>query len=230
MRIVYVDDEEFWRMEILSKLRTYFADDEVITFASGNEFIEADREFDIVFLDVEMEGKDGFETAMLYKAFYPDAIIMMLTSHREMVKKGYQVNAFRYLDKISIDEDLAEAVPAAIKLLNKNRKILLPIIHIGEIPIDTKDIRYVETEKRNTCIHTRDGVYICSKVMTEMEELLGEGFYRCHRSFIVNLDAVKNINRANLELKNGEMILLSVRKRAECKKKYLDWKIQYANL
>lgn len=229
MNLALVDDEENWRTVIYEKIRIYFPEESVEVFVSGNSFLEKREKYDVVFLDVEMEGLDGFETAQEYRLYDPDGIIMILTTHSEMVKRGYVVNAFRYLDKTNMEEELKEAVTAVKKVFQKNRKISVPIVGMGNKIFELKEIIYIETEKRNILIHTWNGTFCSSLGMAELEKILGTAFFRCHRSYIVNLDMVKTINGVDLEMKNGEIVLLSARKRMEFKRKYLNWKYEYAN-
>ncbi len=229
MKIALIDDEENWRTIILRKVKAYFPEEEILIYSSGDAFLQEQEVFDIVFLDVEMEGRDGFETAEEYGEYSPDSIIIILTTHSEMVKRGYAVNAFRYLDKVNIDEELEEAVTAVKKTFQKNRRIVVPIVGMGEKIFELKEIVYVETEKRNVSIHTWNETFCCSMGMAEIEELLGTAFFRCHRSYIVNLDMVKKINRMDLNLKNGATIFLSARRSTAFKQKYLNWKYEYAN-
>ena len=229
MRIALIDDEEAWRTIIYQKIKKYFTEADIRIFQSGSEFIQKQETFDIVFLDIEMAGMDGFETAREYREYAPDCIIIILTTHSEMVKRGYQVNAFRYLDKINLDEELSEAAAAVRKRFQKSGKITVPLVGLGKKIFELKDILYVETEKRNICIHTWNESFISSLEIGEIEEMMGESFFRCHRSYIVNLDMVKEVNRLDLILKNGDTVLLSARKRADFKQRYLNWRYEYAN-
>ncbi|MBO5303215.1 MAG: response regulator transcription factor [Lachnospiraceae bacterium] len=229
MKIALVDDEERWRKVIYPKVEAYFPEADIQVFSSGEAFLERAEKYEIVFMDVEMGAKDGFETAAEYKEYNSDAIIMILTTHAEMVKRGFAVNAFRYLDKVNVDEELKEAVFAIKKLFAKNKKILVPIIGMGDKIFELKEIVYVETEKRNIIIHTWDKKFNSKMGMAEIEKMLGNAFFRCHKSYIVNLDMVKTINRIDLDLKNGENIFLSIRKSSEFKQRYLNWKYEYAN-
>lgn len=229
MRIALIDDEDAWRAIIYQKLQKYFTKADIRIFQSGSEFIQKQEMFDIVFLDIEMAGMDGFETAREYREYAPDSVVIILTTHSEMVKRGYLVNAFRYLDKVNLDEELSEAAVAVRKRFQKSRKITVPIVGLGKKIFELKDILYVETEKRNICIHTWNESFISSLEIGEIEEMMGENFFRCHRSYIVNLDMIKEVNRLDLFLKNGDTVLLSARKRADFKQRYLNWRYEYAN-
>ncbi len=232
MKVAVVDDEKIWREEVLQRLEPYFSDMQVTidVFSSGNELLEKEDYYEVLFLDIEMPEMDGFETASRYREIYPDALIIILTTHTEMSRKGYLINAFRYLDKTLLDEELEEAINSAKRCLGRNRTILIRVINQGEMQVALKDIMYIETAKRNVLLHTRDNTYRCSEAIGEVEKLLDEEmFFRCHKSFIVNLDAIKSFDRIYVYLMNQSKIFVSARKYSELKMRYLENKIMCAN-
>ena len=115
MKIAVVDNEKLWRQNIDTFVRKWYEDKELSLdiFESGDEFLKMKTKYDIVVLDVEMPEKDGFETAQEYRKLFPEAIIILLTIHLEMSRKGYVVNAFRYVDKTNMQYELEEAVISA---------------------------------------------------------------------------------------------------------------------
>ncbi|MBO5372195.1 MAG: response regulator transcription factor [Lachnospiraceae bacterium] len=229
MKIAIVDDEENWRRNIYKKLKTYFQNADIEMFSSGDVFIEKQEVYDIVLLDIKMEGRDGFETAREYALYGEDSVVIILTTHSELVKRGYEVSAFRYLDKVNLDEELPEAVAAVKKLFAKNKTVYIPIVNEGEKVFELKEIVYAETEKRNIRIYTVKRDFLSNIGMTELEKLLGNAFFRCHRSYIVNLDMIKQINRIDVTLRTGKNIMVSKRKLTDLKKRYLNWRFEYAN-
>ena len=97
MRIAIVDDEELWRPKTEKGVRKFHdgVQIEIDKNASGENFLKTGKEYDIAFLDVEMQQLDGFETASKYREIFPKVIIIILTTHTELSRKGYLVNAFR---------------------------------------------------------------------------------------------------------------------------------------
>lgn len=232
MRIAIVDDEERWRKEICHRVRGYYPDADIETFSSGDVFLEGAEVYDIVFMDVEMDGRDGFETIKEYSEYNRNGKVVFLTTHMEMANRGFCVNAFRYLDKVNLDEDMREAVGAVNATFKKEKIVCIPTIHEGELKLRSGAILYAETEKRNVRIHidgVEDSGCITRMSMAELETLLGDAFFRCHKSFIVNLDKISRINKIDLTLKNGETVMVGRNNRAELKQKYLNWKYEYAN-
>lgn len=232
MRIAIIDDERIWIRKARECIELFYLDSrvEIDEYESGQSLIDANIEYDIIFVDVEMPDKDGFDTAIEYKAIYTDTVIVILTTHTEMSRKGYLVNAFRYIDKIEMESEINEALSAIEVLFQQEESICVKQIGVGNIRIVLKDLMYIETCKRNLILHTKSNEYICRCTMAQMEKRLqGKGFSRCHNSYIVNLDAIKKIEQCTLYMYNGDKIFVSKRKISELKKEYADRKCKTAN-
>ena len=94
----------------------------------------------------------------------------------------------------------------------------------GKYRVFLKSLRYLETYKRNLLLHTEQEEIICYKSMKEMErELAGQGFVRCHTSYIVNLFYVKGVKKLEIELVTGEKVPISQPKRKEFMEKLADY-------
>ena len=143
-----------------------------------------------------------------------------------MSRKGYIVNAFRYLDKVHLKEEMSEALDSAKILLRKYMKISVNVISEGIQELVLKDIIYLETGRHFTMIYTKYGTEKCSSSMSEIEGMLpDEYFYRCHNAFIVNMHEINEFKNNILVMSNGEKVEVSKRKLSEFKKAYI--KSQY---
>ena len=153
-----------------------------------------------------------------------------MTTHSEMSRKGYLVNAFRYIDKQKMKEEIPEAINSANIILDNNKKISVNAIGKGLLEINLSNILYIETEKHRVLVHTNNDVVRCGDRMIELEnKLLKEKFYRCHNAYIVNLDAVNKIEKTYAILKNGEKVEISRRKNQEFGNRYLERRFYCAN-
>lgn len=147
-----------------------------------------------------------------------------------MSRKGYLVNAFRYLDKVHLKEEMSEAMNSVKVLLKKNRKISVNVISEGVQEIVLKDIIYIETGWHCVLIHTKHGEKRCSNSMSEIEGMLSkECFYRCHNAFIVNMDEINEFKNNVLVMSNGEKVEVSKRKISDFKKIYIKRQYVLAN-
>lgn len=231
MRISIVDDDIRWRDRVKAQILQYDknADIEIDMFESGEKYLASKKHYDISFVDIEMPGIDGFETISRARATKEDGIYVILTTHAEMSRKGYCVNAFRYIDKVHLEE-MKEAIGSAIIILGRNDKITVNVIADGPREIVLKNIIYIETEKHYVLIHTKQGTIKCSNSMRELEDMLhGKWFCRCHNVFIVNLDEISRIEDRIAYLSNGDDIDISHRKMSEFKKLYINRQYECAN-
>ena len=115
-------------------------------------------------------------------------------------------------------------------ILGRNKKIEVNIIDVGTCKIVLKDIIYIETEKHRIVIHTKEKDIRCSNTMKDMVEILDEKwFFRCHNSYIVNLDEIATVDKKIIYLKNGNDIDISQRKATEFNRAYLRRQFECGN-
>lgn len=165
----------------------------------------------VVFLDVDMPGKTGVECARLIQDKNPACILIFATGHEEYMGEAFEVYAFDYLVKpfkldrleqtlARIDDRLhrrQEPLPAAPRPAEpRNVAGRLMLRHKDGVTfVDMNDILLVQREDRATVIYTeKNGRYVLSETLSETEERLDpEIFFRCHKSYIINLRRIKNI-------------------------------------
>lgn len=230
MRIAIVEDEIIWQETIEKILLEYYHGNvNLKRYDSGEEFLETDEEYDLVFMDVELKGKDGFTISKEYKKQNPNGILIILTTHNESWNKGYQVEAFRYIHKLKIEE-IQEALDSASKKITRNQEITLHAILNQEITVAYKDILYFETSGHNVLMHTRDDVFQCKENITLLaKQLEDKGFYYIHRSFLINMDYVKSYNQNEVIMYGEDAVLVSRRKYKDFKTQFMIWNFERGN-
>lgn len=231
MRISIVDDDPKWLERIQNEIMCYDDDKEmeIDVFLSGEEYLKREEQYDISFIDIEMPGIDGFETISRARKYNPNGLYVILTTHVEMSRKGYVVNAFRYLDKMKLEE-MQETIESARIVLGRNEKIEVNVIGEGVRKLTLKNIIYIETEKHYVLIHTKHGIIKCSDTMQDMDKILPSNWFnRCHHAYIVNLDEISDIKEKIVYLSNGDDIDVSDRKMGQFKKAYLNREYECAN-
>ncbi len=232
MRIAIVDDEPYWRekaQKVIEKCMGFNVP-AIDAYVNGESFLHANEYYDLVFLDIEMDRIDGFYTTRKYKETYPDVYIIFLTTHTEFVTKGYEVSAFRYIYKDTMEIKIPEAMRDYQTVMEKARTIVLNIIGVGEVPVQIKNIISITMEKRNTLIHTKTKDFRCSAGMLELEEkLIPYGFFRTHKSSLINISEVADFDKRDIIMKDRSIAYMSKRKYAEFRAAYLDVKMQMSN-
>jgi len=190
---------------------------EIITFTSGEEVIEYDKTINILFLDIQMEGINGLETAEQLRQKDESMIIVFLTGYINFMQAGYRVRAFRYLIKPVNGNEFKETLLEAIHEIKKDSRIIIGTE--GEtIFLKLKEIIYIECINRYTVVRTKKNYFETLIKMNNWESILNSGdFYRVHKSYIVNLEYIKEIGK-EIILDNEEKVEVSVRKVGQLKK------------
>lgn len=233
MKIAIVDDEVHWIKNIEQYVENYFKGREIIIkdFYSGEEFLKCDEEFSVIFMDIEMSGIDGFSTISEYAKKYSETLFIILTSHVEMSREGYKVNAFRYIDKCCLEE-IYEALESAELKLCRYQSVDIPITSMRSLTIPCHCILYFEVYGHEVLLYTLDGENNkCSETLSVLAERLKEkGFVLTDRSHLVNLEHIKRVESDKVHLTTRISLPLSRRRYSAIRKLYFNWKMQRANI
>lgn len=216
MRIAVCDDEKVFLDKICSEIEKFYKslDISCIPFQDGGEVIgayEQGKRFDAVFLDIEMKQLDGMKTAEQIRSFSPDVPIIFLTSHTELAMDGYEVGAFRFLQK-PVKKEKLEQTLIDMKRLYEGRKTILLKSGGEEYIIAAEDIIYAESDNNNVRFVTCDSEYKVRMKLTQAQKDLCEiapVFCRIHRCNVVNLGHVTSYNEKEVKLDNGERLPVS---------------------
>lgn len=225
MRIAICDDEARGRERIQTLLEKEFTQVQTRQFDSGMTLLTAVREGyqpDILLLDIAMEGMNGMETARQIKAL-SDVILIFVTGVKEQVFQAFDVGAFHYLVKPVEEERLKEVLSRAMQEVNKRQgapKFLLIKSGGTHRKVPVEDILYVENNGRKVVVHTKTEKLEYYERMNHLEEVLGEGFYRCHRGYLVALRAISGYDNTSITVSTGEKIYLAKQKYSEFVKLY----------
>ena len=231
MKIAIIDDSKNWRQKIKEEIFRYLdiSDEDIDMYSGGEQYLESQKKYDISFVDIEMAGIDGFETISSARKYNPDGFYIILTTHEELSRKGYIVNAFRYIYKMKLVE-LDEAISAIQVLQERNKTIEVSVIGGGIKELELKNIIFFETEKHYILVHTKQGVLKCNNNMRDIENMLpNQWFYRCHKTYIINLDEIKHIDRKIVYLNDGNEVDISRRKVNQFKEIYFNRQYKQLN-
>ena len=195
-------------------------------FFNGQELLKAAESFDIVFLDIKMPEISGMELAVQMRENGRESIIVFVTSAKEYVYEAYDVEAFHFLLK-PVNEDKLKNVlkKAVVKVTDRNNGDIIIISSGHQIKkILLKDILYIESVGRTVKIHCTGGVLETYKQIGDLEQTLcDKHFFRCHRSFLLNLEYVSGFDRSEIVMENGDTVFLA-RKRAKLfQKEYISY-------
>ena len=182
---------------------------------------------DILLLDIAMDGMDGMSAAVRIREMSADIILIFITGVKEQVFQAFDVGAFHYLLKPIEMEKLVDVVKRAALIVTKKEDtpgymIVKTEGSYRKLMLD--EILYAESDGRKAILHTsQEKIEIYAK-MDALEKQLGDGFYRCHRSYLVAFSKVSSYDSTSITVAGGEQIYLAKRKYTDfmqCYSKYL---------
>ncbi|NBH14029.1 DNA-binding response regulator [Lachnospiraceae bacterium] len=228
--IAICDDEQEVRSSIEKNIRLLYENVDIIQFGDGKALVEYGSSFDILFLDIQMEGMSGMEAARELRKSGCRATIIFVTAIEEYVFEAFDVGAFHYIlkpfDKGKFFQVLRKAM-AERESINAKEAKAEPSIAIKTGAMTKKiylyKIIYLEVFNRKVVIHKTDGDIEFYGKLIELEGRLSEDFVRCHRAYIVNLRYVLKYTANSITLENGTEILLSKQKYGDFVRKYLKY-------
>ncbi len=216
LQIAVCDDEksmgEYLKQLIEKRLKDE-KDYKVSLFSSGAELLENGKDFDIFFLDIDVKDISGIDMARRLRK-ETEAVIVFVTAFKEYIFDAFDVQAFQYLLK-PIDEDrFFQVLDKALAECRQKKQAEPLVIRVNGIyqNIPKEDILYAENEGRKVILHLREKQISYYAKMSELEGILGEQFFRCHRGYLVNLNEIKGYDTGNIQLKNNEVILMAKQK------------------
>jgi two-component system, LytTR family, response regulator len=232
LRVLVVDDEALAR-QVLREYLEALPDVEVLgECANGFEAVKtiAERNPDLVFLDVQMPKLDGFEVLELAGRRTP---VIFVTAYDEFAVRAFDVHAIDYLLKPISPERVAEAVerarvrlrlaPEAVPVAELRRadrpsspaeRILVrdgTRVHV----IDVDDLEFVQAQDDYVCFHAAGKEYLKEQPLSELESVLDPArFVRIHRSFILNIERIARVEPLTRDsriviLKDGRRLPIS---------------------
>jgi len=247
MRTLIVDDESPAR-ERLKRLLADVEEVELIGEAEGGvqavEMIEREKP-DLVFLDIQMPGLDGFG---VIEALADPPPVIFVTAYDEYAIRAFEVNALDYLLKPFSRERLEKAIRRAQEALVEEQDFaarLGPLLeslaaqgrYLTRLAVRDRDrirvlgvdeVDWIGVEGERVLVHAGDKAYPIRRTLAELEARLDPArFFRAHRSAIVNLDRVKEVipwfkGSHKLRLTTGAEVELS-RARARALRRILEW-------
>ena len=175
-------------------------------FPSAESFLfdyEEHKDYDILLLDVEMKELSGIDLAKQIRKENKWVEIVFITSHFEFAGEGYEVDALHYLVKPVNKEKLFSVLDKAVERLQVEPNAVVLACAGETIKLFEDDILYVEAFLHYISIYTTKKEYKVKKNLSVFEKELSECFYRVHRSYLVNLNAVVRISRTTVALKGN---------------------------
>lgn len=216
IKIAICDDE----LPFTEQLKNYISDFlehkqfdyEIDIFYSGKQLLDMGKQlgsYTILFLDIEMNGIDGIQTAVKIREFNDEIFIVFVTAFIDYSLEGYKVNAIRYILK---NENMKAAIKESLKTILKKvnyvwRKEYFSFVE-EKRNVSLKKIIYVESNLHKVLFYILQGKeiekYTLYSTLNKIENQLNSGeFLRIHQSFLINMQYIKKYGRYEVILKGN---------------------------
>ena len=215
IKFAICDDEPQMAREIVDQLAGYMketdCDYSVDCFSSGHALLKSSDEFDVIFLDIQMERPDGMETAALLRRRESRSLLIFVTVLKDRVFDVFPLEAFDYLLKPLDRDRFRRTMDRALRWLERDAAKNLVIQRgSGCQVVPLSDILYCEVLGRKIFIHKKDGIVLdYYDRLEDLEQRVDSRFFKCHRSYLVNLDHVGGCQEGQVLLSQGERIPVS---------------------
>ena len=221
LRIAICDDETAARDALriqLEKILIEDAEEIVYEFSSGTNaaswLANHPGEIDLLFLDVEMKGLSGMETAEKIRTFDEQILIVFVTGYSEYVFDGYLVGAMDYLMKPASEEKLRQLIGRVrVKSEQEEPRTFTLKNMDGTWRFRLCDTLYFYSDRRRCILVTKHGEYPFYAKLDDIESRLASRFIRIHQRYLVNPQNVDHVAGESVTLGSSQL---------PCSRKYRD--------
>ncbi len=216
IKFAICDDEPFMVKEISAQLSKYMKEKNITSysvccFTNGRALLDSDLDFDLIFLDIQMERPNGMEAAKILRKRNNQSRLIFVTVLKECVFDAFEVEAYDYLLKPLDCDRFKRTVDRAIKALTReiDKSIVIQKGMSCDI-IPLSQVIYCEVQGRKLYIHQSNGTIVdYYNKLEDFERRVDGRFFKCHRSYLVNLDYVRGCKAGQVILAQGNVIPVS---------------------
>ena len=174
--------------------------------------IEKNGMFDLVFMDVEMSGMNGLETAARIREQDYITTIIFVSQYETYYREAYNAHPFHFLTKPINKKKLEETMDAYMVMKKQDVETFTFVVNKARYSIHLKDILYFYSERRHVYAVCKEDKYGFYGKLKDVEKTL-EGktcrFLRIHQSYLVNMRYIKEYHYNELVMYNGEELYIS---------------------
>lgn len=202
--IAIVEDEKEFSDQLVSYLKQYEEENKieikVSVFGDGESVLrDYSFDYDAIFLDIQMPGIDGMQTAEAIREKDEDVVLMFITNMAQYAISGYSVGALDFVMKpinyYTFSLKVGRVLKRVQKKVREQNSIVISLPN-GMKKLDAKQIYFVEIQNRMLHYHTDEGEFIVKGTMQSVEqELEAFAFAKCNHWYMVNLMHVKEVRK-----------------------------------
>lgn len=221
IQIAIVEDDPAARLQIRDCLGFISAENgirfDIAEFSTGFSFIGQYKPgYDIVFMDIDMPGMNGIDTARALRKMDSNVVLIFVTNMAQYAISGYEVDALDFILKPVNKYSFAVKVNRAIARTTKRTDEYVQIKTDGGFHrVRITAIKYLEVAGHYVIYHTANGDYSEYGTLKEAESKINRPhFVRCNRSFLVNLRHVSSVCKDSVFIDGDELLISRPQRKA----------------
>ncbi len=235
MKFVVCDDDKIFLKGFKNELLKADSSLDVVCFDNSQQTLDylktEHNDTDAAFIDIRLSDSNGIDLARQLSNHYPDIKLIFITGFgKEYFEEIFlKVRPFAILQKPIKNDYLLRHINEIRTSQDIKQQELLIKINRSELTLAFDKILYIESEKRKAHIYTKDNVFTVYEKLDDIQSRLNEDYIRCQKSFIINLHHVSTLESNNFVMTNSKKISISPSKRADAKKKYMEFNFNQLN-
>lgn len=221
LKIAIVDDENSIITELNTIVKDFFYEHgkeiDISCYSSGEELLSYHQHFDLILLDIQMQGIDGIDTALEIRKTDKKAVLFYITSYGNQIARSFSVHPFAFIEK-PIDHELLQ------KNLSEFMQYAYQEHELQGIPFETAagtaliepdDIIYFEYEgnRRIRLVCNSNELYITDSIKNIFAKVEKYGFMKPHQSFIINPAKIKAVLDLDILMSNKCKVPIAFKKK-----------------
>jgi len=238
--VAICDDLQNDRVQIQNFIKDYCDEEDydinINNFENGEAlvkyYITGKTSFDVIFLDIYMDGKNGISIAKQIREYDLDCKIIFTTSSTKHALKSFEVSPFNYLTKPISKAIFNSAFEKVMRAIDREKQKSLLVKNGSNIKIVYyKDILFIESAAKILNIHIiKNCNFTFASKLDDIEATINDKrFIRCHKSYLVNMDHILSVSNNSFKLIDGIEIPITQRNYASIKKRFYDFVLDKAN-
>ncbi len=195
-----------------------------IEMSSSKAVLEYIKEnsINILFLDIDMPGENGFQLAEKINRLRPDTLIIFVSSHENFVFNSFEYNPFRFLRKAKLSEELEDALIKAVERHMTDTEVVTIKTDCETVELRVKDILYIRSEKNYYAVCGVDFEYKCRGTMSQAGALVAKfNFFKINSGCLVNMERIKKFETPNRLVLDNTTLYISQRAVKAFKEAYM---------
>ncbi len=233
MKIAVCEDEQYTNDQLKKYVEDFMNEKGLVfsvdSFSTANAFFSSAEDYDLLLLDYSLPDATGMEIARKIRMTNQKMVIIFVTAYSEYVFESFEVNTFRYLLKPIDPKELHKTLNVFLNTFEQYTKIEIPLT-TGIVFASLAEIMYIESNGRYTTVRMNSASYTSTKSLSAFHaDINSFRFFRTHRTFLVNMKYIAEVDGHIITLTNGEKVEISRRNLTTFNKCYMNF-LRYSDI